>query len=121
METLFALVIFTHLSGDPEEYQILNIYDRALACQDAQEDFLAVEQREDREEARIGKHVSADMRASWHERIACVAMPSSSPCVTVMQNSSCAARGNEAFNEAYPACRKALHLEGELPTPKPCR
>jgi hypothetical protein len=44
MNAFFALVIFSHLSGQPEDFTIL-LYERGLACQDAKEDFLQTTRR----------------------------------------------------------------------------
>jgi hypothetical protein len=131
---LYAFVIFTHLSGDPEDYEILGSYARALACQDAMESFVAgrgalENQLSGVQDNALRNPVFAQRRAANHERLACVAMLPSSPCITVMQTMqtfTCGspahdAEGWEVLSKAYPACRKALKLEGELPTPLPCQ
>ena len=102
----FALVIFSHLSGQPENFTILWLYDRRLACQDAKEDFLQRTRNE-----RLKEEARGHYEPNRHERLLCVPLPETSPCTTVATTSGRDARETTAYKEAYEACRRLLGAE----------
>ncbi len=106
MNSVFALVIFSHLSGQPEDFTILWLYDRSLACQDAKEDFLQTARNERRKEEIRGHY-----EPKKHERLLCVPLLDTSPCATVATTSGRDARETTAYKEAYQACRRLLGVE----------
>jgi hypothetical protein len=42
---LYAFIVYSHLSGTPEDYQIMSLNDRMLACQDERENFPNITER----------------------------------------------------------------------------
>jgi hypothetical protein len=105
MNVVFAVVIFSHLSGQPEDFTIL-LYDRSLACQDANDDFLQTTRNERLKEEAWGVY-----EPNRHERLICVPLPKTSPCVTVATASGRDARETTAYKEAYQVCRRLLGVE----------
>lgn len=105
MNIVFALVILSHLSGQPEDFTIL-LYDRSLACQDARADFLQMTNSELLKDEARGYY-----EPDRHESVLCVPLMATSPCATVATTSGRDAKETASYREAYQACRHLLGVE----------